>query len=104
MDSTQVIRAEEVPHGQPTGVASGKLEEPAAVVIYGATGDLTSRKLLPELFSLWHDGYLPPDFVIVGVGRRDKTDAGFRDELRPSSEEHTRAHPNPAAGWDQFAP
>lgn len=64
-----------------TSLAHAVTLEPAALVILGATGDLTSRKLIPALFHLWQGGYLPEELVIIGVGRRDKTDAGFRDEL-----------------------
>ena len=55
--------------------------QPAVMVIFGATGDLTARKLMPALFALDQGGYLPPDLAIVGVGRRDKTDEQFRDDV-----------------------
>src|ERR1043165_2893150 len=58
------------------------LPDPFALVIFGATGDLAARKLLPALYGLWHDRLLPEQFAIIGVGRRDKNDAGFRDEMR----------------------
>ena len=48
--------------------------DPCTIVILGATGDLTSRKLLPALFDLYTDGSLPPRFVIMGCGRSAWTD------------------------------
>ena len=48
------------------------------LVIFGATGDLTARKLLPSLFGLHQGGYLPAELAIVGVGRRNKSDDQFR--------------------------
>jgi glucose-6-phosphate 1-dehydrogenase len=58
------------------------LVQPAVVVIFGATGDLTARKLLPALLSLDQGGYLPAELAIIGVGRRVKTDDQFRDDVR----------------------
>ncbi|HET7076232.1 MAG TPA: glucose-6-phosphate dehydrogenase, partial [Chloroflexia bacterium] len=55
--------------------------EPCTIVIFGATGDLTQRKLLPALYNLALDGLLPGAFNIVGVARRPKTDEQFRKEM-----------------------
>src|SRR5207249_4000684 len=55
---------------------------PFAAVIFGATGDLAARKLLPALFNLWEKKFLPASFAIAGVGRRPKSDSQFRDETR----------------------
>jgi glucose-6-phosphate 1-dehydrogenase len=56
--------------------------EPFTLVIFGATGDLANRKLLPALYSLWHAELLPPQFAVVGVGRSDKNDDSFRASAR----------------------
>ena len=53
--------------------------EPATMVIFGATGDLAQRKLLPAIFGLWQDGLLGSAFNIVGVGRQELTDEQFKD-------------------------
>lgn len=53
--------------------------EPATMVIFGATGDLARRKLLPAVFGLWQDGLLGSAFNIVGVGRQEMTDEQFKD-------------------------
>ena len=55
--------------------------KPCALVIFGATGDLTKRKLVPSLMGLAKDGLLPPGFAVVGFARRAWTDADFRREL-----------------------
>lgn len=64
--------------------------EPATLVIFGVTGDLARRKLLPAVFGLWQDGKLGSAFNIVGVGRQEMTDEQFKDyaleALKTSSE------------------
>ena len=58
-----------------------RLSEPGTVVIFGASGDLTKRKLLPALFHLEQQGLLPKEFAIVGVARRDLK-ASFADDMK----------------------
>src|SRR6201986_4020744 len=55
--------------------------EPCALVIFGASGDLTKRKLLPSLYNLASYHLLPADFSIIGVARRPLSDDIFRDQL-----------------------
>ncbi len=59
----------------------GKCTEPCSVVIFGATGDLTARKLMPALFDLYRNGGMPEPFSIVGCGRTDLTDDAFREKM-----------------------
>ena len=56
------------------------VEDPFALVIFGATGALTASKLLPALFRLWRDQFLPRPFAVIGLGRRDKDDDKFRED------------------------
>ncbi len=65
--------------------------QPCAVVIFGATGDLTKRKLVPSLMGLAKDGLLPSGFAVVGFARREWTDEHFRDELREGVEQFGRS-------------
>jgi glucose-6-phosphate 1-dehydrogenase len=58
-----------------------RIPEPGVVVIFGASGDLTKRKLLPALFHLEQAGLLPEQLRIVGVARRDLGD-GFAKDMR----------------------
>ncbi len=55
--------------------------DPCAVAIFGASGDLTKRKLLPALLNLRIHGLLPPDFCVVGVARRELSDEQFRAQM-----------------------
>jgi len=63
-------------------VSSVQPPEPFTLVIFGATGDLAARKLLPALCALAENQYLPSTFAIVGIGRRAKSDEQFREEAR----------------------
>lgn len=52
--------------------------------MFGATGDLAARKLFPSIFALFRAQLLPTEFLILGLGRRDKDDRKFREDIRPS--------------------
>ncbi len=75
--------------------------DPCAVVIFGASGDLTRRKLLPALWNLHAEGRLPAEFSAIGVARTEKTDESFRREAREAAGKHARLKPN--GDWDRFA-
>ena len=64
-----------------TQTAENKPAERCVMVIFGASGDLTKRKLLPALYNLARQDYLPEDFAIVGVGRTEMSDEEFRDKV-----------------------
>ena len=68
---------------------------PTALVIFGATGDLAHRKLLPALYNLAHEGALPERFELIGVSRRDRPDEDFRSDARASIEKFSRRKPDP---------
>ena len=80
-----------------------KALEPCILVIFGASGDLTSRKLVPALYHLAAAGCMPEDFRIVGFARRDKSSASWREELRADLNEFGHGKPVDAAQWDAFA-
>src|SRR5829696_2613045 len=61
-----------------------------SLVIFGATGDLARRKLLPAIYNLAHEGALPERFNLIGVSRRDQSDDDFRDFARESIKEFSR--------------
>jgi len=67
---------------------------PTALVIFGATGDLAHRKLLPALYNLAHEGSLPERFEMIGVARSEMTDEGFRDMARESIARFSRRRPD----------
>ena len=85
------------------GLAEERVPEPAAMVIFGASGDLAHRKLLPALYSLTRDRLLPSRFAIIGFARRAMTDEAFRDELRTACAEHARRRPLDTELWSAFA-
>jgi len=74
---------------------------PQAVVIFGASGDLTKRKLLPAFFHLFQEGLLPGGFAIVGYSRTKMSDEQFRDDARGAVAEFARHVPD-AGAWDAF--
>ena len=76
---------------------------PATVlVIFGASGDLTSRKLIPALCNLAEDEYLPEHFIVIGSSRSKLSDEEFRDKVYEGVKKHSR-RPISAAVWDKFA-
>ncbi|HEV2393788.1 MAG TPA: glucose-6-phosphate dehydrogenase [Verrucomicrobiae bacterium] len=76
---------------------------PCSIVIFGASGDLTARKLVPALYHLFIDNQMPPDFRIIGFARREKTDASWRQELRQALDQFSRTKPVDNNVWEQFS-
>ncbi len=64
--------------------------QPCSIVIFGASGDLTRRKLLPALYNLLLDGLLPENFSVLGLGRKDLSDEDFREIARDGIEQFSR--------------
>ncbi|HEY5079298.1 MAG TPA: glucose-6-phosphate dehydrogenase, partial [Opitutaceae bacterium] len=60
------------------GLSKHRGAPPTVVVIFGASGDLTARKLIPAIYNLSHDNLLPADFYLVGYGRKPISDSQFR--------------------------
>ncbi len=77
--------------------------DPSAIVIFGAGGDLTSRKLIPALFNLFLDGWLPEKVAIRGLDRREMNDKEFRQHLREGVDRHSRRTDFEEKAWDEFA-
>ena len=76
--------------------------DPCILVIFGATGDLTGRKLGPALYNLGRDGMLPPNFACVGFARREKSHEQFRTELKSDISTYSRIKPIDEKVWDNF--
>ncbi len=76
--------------------------DPVAIVIFGATGDLTRGKLMPALYTLVRLGLVPPEFAVVGVARRPKTDQVFRSEMADAVRAVSASAPDGTA-WERFA-
>lgn len=75
---------------------------PCILVIFGATGDLTSRKLIPALYNLLKDGQLPSHFVCVGFARREKSHDQFREEMKKAVNDFSRTKPVDKHLWEGF--
>jgi glucose-6-phosphate 1-dehydrogenase len=73
------------------------------VVIFGASGDLTARKLIPALYHLFKEKLMPATFRVVGFARREKTDASWRQELRTALDQFSRTKPVDDKVWSAFA-
>jgi glucose-6-phosphate 1-dehydrogenase len=90
--------------GEILGTVSTKRRkpDPTAIVIFGATGDLSGRKLAPALFNLMIDQSLTDPTLIIGVSRSPMSPQDFGERLKPRVAEFSRQKVEPAA-WDKFA-
>ncbi len=77
--------------------------DPCIVVIFGASGDLTRRKLLPALYALALEHRLRPGLTVLGAARRPMTDAEFRAQMREGVAAHGRTGPPDPVEWQAFA-
>ena len=82
---------------------SFKTAESCILVIFGATGDLTARKLVPALYNLAREGQLPGHFACVGFARRPKTSEQFRDEMLQAINQFSRSKPVDMNLWKVFS-
>ncbi len=75
---------------------------PFSFVIFGASGDLTKRKLIPALYNLFVDGYLSAPYSIIGFARREKSDEAFRAEMAQAIRSFSRRKPDSDDQLNQF--
>ena len=80
-----------------------KQVEPCSIVIFGASGDLTARKLIPALYHLFAEKQLPNPVRIIGFARREKSHEAWRAELKIGVETFSRTKRVDAQVWDAFA-
>ena len=85
------------------GLEQERVPDASCIVIFGASGDLTQRKLIPALYSLASDGLLPAGQTIVGYARPDYSDEAFRMAMREACDKHARTRPVDEAVWENFA-
>ena len=76
--------------------------EPCTLVIFGGSGDLARRRLIPALYNLMLDGLLPANFAVLGLGRKGMTDEEFRATLREGVLAHSR-QPMKEDRWNVFS-
>ena len=72
------------------GLSFRRTPDPCALVIFGASGDLTHKKLMPALYSLAFRQLLPPRFAIIGVARTEGDDDSWREEMKQAVQQHSR--------------
>jgi glucose-6-phosphate 1-dehydrogenase len=86
------------------GLRLERVPDPCTLVLFGATGDLAHRKVVPALYQLWRTNLLPHEFVLLAIGRREYAgEEALRDELRASLEKYSRVLPLDDAAWRSFA-
>ena len=64
--------------------------EPTTLIIFGGSGDLAKRRLIPALYNLLLDGLMPSNYVVLGLGRKPMTDEAFRATVRDGVVKHSR--------------
>src|SRR5438309_10124748 len=80
---------------------AGRPGDPCIMVIFGASGDLTKRKLIPALYNLAKDNLLSKDFALIGVARSNLSTDQFRDDLSHEIKEFATGDVDPKV-WDDF--
>src|SRR3954454_19047169 len=85
------------------GLRLERVPDPCTLVLFGATGDLAHRKVVPALYQLWRTNLLPHEFSVVAIGRRPYDDESLRKDLRESLEKFSRVLPLDEAAWRSFS-
>jgi glucose-6-phosphate 1-dehydrogenase len=85
------------------GLRLERTPEPSVMVIFGASGDLTKRKLIPAIYNLSRERLLPSGFTVVGFARRPIGDEGFRKNMLEGINQFSRSRPAQSAVWNTFA-
>ena len=91
------------PLRQPGDRRLARIAGPSALVIFGVTGDLAHKKLIPAIYDLASSGLLHPGFSMVGFGRRDWSDETFREKVKESIIQHAR-EPFQESVWQSLWP
>jgi glucose-6-phosphate 1-dehydrogenase len=87
---------------EPTAVSGGQVPGDQVIVLFGATGDLAKRKLLPGIFHLWQVGLMPRGFRVLGTARHEVSTDEFREIAREAVEGSGHRTPSREA-WEEFA-
>ena len=85
-------------------MATEKKLSPTILFIFGGSGDLTNRKLIPALYNLFIDDYLPEKFVVIGVGRTSfSSDDEYRNKLLEGVQQFSRRKDSITEKWNSFS-
>ena len=79
------------------------IHQPTIIFIFGGSGDLAYRKLIPALYNLYLDQYLPKQFLIVGIGRSRYSQADYADHVKKGVQEFSRRKEGIEETWKDFA-
>jgi len=82
------------------GLLRQRVPQPCSMVIFGASGDLAHRKLIPAIYCLAHEGLLPPYFSLIGVAFDDYTTETFRADMKKAIQQFARIKPMNNAVWN----
>src|SRR5438552_15315538 len=85
------------------GLGQGKRPHGCVLTIFGASGDLTKRKLIPALYNLALENRLPERFAVIGYARSEMSDEEFREKMRAAVSEFSRTGLKDESFWRQFA-
>ena len=86
------------------GISTTNKRPPASIIfIFGGSGDLTFRKLIPALYNLYADEWMPEEFTIVGIGRTEYTDEQYRSHLLDGIKEFSRRQDDGNGLWKNFS-
>ena len=96
-------RAKPVENVLREGLRLERVPDPSILVLFGATGDLAHRKVIPALYQLWRTNLLPHEFILLAIGRRPYDDETFRAEIRGALETFSRVLPLDPDAWESFA-
>ncbi|MHB8459879.1 MAG: glucose-6-phosphate dehydrogenase [Candidatus Limnocylindrales bacterium] len=84
------------------GLRLERMPDPFVFVLFGGTGDLAHRKVVPALYQLWRTNLLPHEFMLVAIGRRPYDDESFRTDIRAALDRYSRVLPVDEAVWAAF--
>ncbi|MCC7494373.1 MAG: glucose-6-phosphate dehydrogenase [Fimbriimonadaceae bacterium] len=85
------------------GLGRATAPGPCCFVLFGATGDLCARKLLPALYNLAREGLTPAEFYVLGVSRKPQSDLQWRTAMQQAVAKYSRHQPLDPAVWEAFA-
>src|ERR1700743_3356020 len=81
---------------------SANTSEPTIFIIFGGTGDLNARKIMPALYNLFLDGWMPEKFSIIGTGRTHLSDEQFRNNMLEDINQFSRSGKADKDKWATF--
>jgi glucose-6-phosphate 1-dehydrogenase len=84
------------------GLRLERVPDPSVMVLFGATGDLAHRKVIPAMYHLWRTNLLPHEFLVLAVGRRPYEDDAFTADVRKSLDQYSRVLPIDEDAWSSF--